>query len=80
VAVEAEAKAICLRKQRRLIIKRLRELDDREALNIKELENDEVLIASITIFFEENPSASSFFSGLKNFLAQEHPGLFGKNL
>jgi hypothetical protein len=80
VAVEAEAKTIRLRKQRRLVIKRLRELGDREALNIEELENDETLIASITTFFEENPSASSSFSGLEDFLAQEHPGLFDKNL
>jgi hypothetical protein len=44
VAVEAEAKAIRLRKQRYLIIKRFRELGDREALNIKELENDKIFV------------------------------------
>jgi hypothetical protein len=80
VAVKAEAKAIRLRKQRRLAIKRLRELGDREALNIEELESDEALAASVATSSGENPSASSSFPGLKNFLAQEHPGLFGKNL
>jgi hypothetical protein len=55
-------------------------LGDREALNIEELENDEVFAVSIIIFFEENPSASFFFSGFKNFLAQEYPGLFSENL
>jgi hypothetical protein len=55
-------------------------LGDREALNIEELENDEIFAVFIIIFFEESPSASSSFPGLKGFLAQEHPGLFGKNL
>ena len=80
VAVEAEAKAIRLRKQRRLAIKRLRELGDREALNIEELENDEALAASVATSSEENPSVSSSFPGLEDFLAQEHPGLFGESL
>jgi hypothetical protein len=55
-------------------------LGDREALNIKELENNKIFAVFIIIFFEEDPSASSSFSGLEDFLAQEHPGLFGKNL
>jgi hypothetical protein len=55
-------------------------LGDREVLNIKELKNNEVFAASIIIFFEKNLSASFFFSGLEDFLAQEHPGLFDKNL
>jgi hypothetical protein len=80
VAVEAEAKAIHLRKQRRLIIKRLRKLGDREALNIKELKNNEALAVLTIILFEKNPSASFIFPDFKNFLAQEHPDLFGKNL
>jgi hypothetical protein len=55
-------------------------LGDREALNIEELENDEVFAASVAISFEEDPSVSFFFPGFKDFLAQEYPGLFGKNL
>jgi hypothetical protein len=55
-------------------------LGDREALNIKELENNEVFVVSITISSEEDLSASSFFPGFKDFLAQEYPGLFGENL
>jgi hypothetical protein len=80
VAIKAEAKTIRLRKQRRLAIKRLRKLGDREALNIKELENNEILVVSVIISSKKNPSASSSFPSLKDFLAQEHPGLFGKNL
>jgi hypothetical protein len=62
-----------------LAIKRLRELGDREALNIEELENDEVFAASIITSSEGNTSTSFFFPGLEDFLAQEHSGLFGKN-
>jgi hypothetical protein len=62
-----------------LAIKRLRELGDREALNIEELENNKVFTASVTTSSEKNASASSSFPGFKNFLAQEYPGLFGKN-
>ena len=63
-----------------MIIKRLRELGDREALNIKELKNNEIFIIFIIIFFKENPSASSVFSGLEDFLVQEYSSLFNKNL
>jgi hypothetical protein len=55
-------------------------LGDREALNIEELKNDEALAASVAIFFEKNPSVSSFFPGLKDFLAQKYSGLFDKSL
>jgi hypothetical protein len=55
-------------------------LGDREALNIEELENDEILAVSVIISSEKDFSVSFFFPGLKNFLAQEHPDLFDKNL
>jgi hypothetical protein len=62
-----------------LVIKRFRELGDREALNIEELKNDKIFAASITIFFEKNPSVSSVFSGFRDILAQEYSDLFDKN-
>jgi hypothetical protein len=40
-SIEAEAKSFRLRKQRRLLTKKLRDLGDREAQNIAELEKDE---------------------------------------
>jgi hypothetical protein len=55
-------------------------LGDREALNIEELKNNEIFVVFIIIFSEKNSSAFFFLPGLKNFLAQEYPGLFGKNL
>jgi hypothetical protein len=42
-ALEAEAKASRLRKQRRLVLKKMKELDARERTNIEELETDERL-------------------------------------
>ena len=39
--LEVEAKSLQLRKQRRLLIRKLRELGDREIQNIAELEKDE---------------------------------------
>jgi hypothetical protein len=45
-ALEAEAKASRLRKQRRLVLKKMKELDARERTNIEELEIDERLADS----------------------------------
>jgi hypothetical protein len=42
-AIEAEAKASQLRKQRRLVLKKMQALDARERTNIEELEIDERL-------------------------------------
>jgi hypothetical protein len=55
-------------------------LGDREALNIKELEANKITTALITTIFDKNPPFFFVLSGLENFLAQEHSGLFGKNL
>ena len=45
-AAEAEAKAACLRKETKLIRRRLKELGDRESQNILELKTDEFLTLS----------------------------------
>jgi hypothetical protein len=58
---EAEAKSVRLRKQRRLIRKKLRDLGDREAQNISELEKDEAQegVDANTVATSEPPGANS---------------------
>jgi hypothetical protein len=88
--METEAKTIRLRKQRRLAIKRLRELGDREALNIAELEADERRAEALeeeidAILSSPNPSSleASASSGVDPSLvaplAQERLDLSGEN-
>jgi hypothetical protein len=62
-ALEAEAKAVRLRRQRRLVLKKIKELDARERTNIEELEVDEMLAeASATVSGPEAPSSPTGFS------------------
>ena len=65
-AREAEAKVARLRKQRRLLLKRMKELGDREAQNIFELECDEMVsgtgegVVSSGALNSPSPRSSSF--------------------
>jgi hypothetical protein len=82
---ETEAKAARLRKQRRLVLKRLRDLGDRESQNILELEADE-LRAALQDLQEDTPLEETTglspgaFSDLGPFLAQERLDLFDETL
>jgi hypothetical protein len=80
---KTEAKAARLYKQRRLILKHLRDLGDRKSANIIKLEAEE----HRAIFSELNKINLSFsvlspgaLSDFSEFLAQEYPDLSGKNL
>jgi hypothetical protein len=58
-ALEAEAKAHRLRKQRRTLLKKLKALEDREERNIEEMEVDE-LIAGAAVSTEAPPIQVAF--------------------
>jgi hypothetical protein len=80
---KTEAKATRLRKQRRLILKRLRDLGNRKSANIAELEAEEHRavfseLSGINLSFSVlSPGALSDFG---EFLAQKYPDLSDKNL
>ena len=62
-ALEAEAKAHRLRKQRRALLKKMRELGAREERKIEELEVDEMLAeASAVVSGPEAPNSPTGFS------------------
>jgi hypothetical protein len=54
-ALKAEVKAIRLRRQRRSVLKKLKEIDARERLNIEELEIDEAAVEALEPLAEEQP-------------------------
>jgi hypothetical protein len=53
--LEAEAKALRLRKQRRVILKKIRALGAREESNIEGLKMDKAASAAFEPFMEEQP-------------------------
>jgi hypothetical protein len=57
-ALEAEAKAIRLRRQRRSVLKKLKEIDARERLNIEELEINEAAAKALEPSAGEQPQAA----------------------
>ena len=78
-----EAKTARLRRQRRLVLKYLRDLGDRESQNILELEADEFRAAlqelyNEVLFIESTGLFSGEFSDLGPFLAQGSLDLLDK--
>jgi hypothetical protein len=72
--LEAEAKALRLRKQRRVILKKVRALGAREESNIEGLEMDEAVSAAFEPPAEEQPQAAPSPTGL----SQVSFGSFGR--
>jgi hypothetical protein len=62
--LKAEAKALRLRKQRRVILKKVRALGTREESNIEGLEMDEAVAEALEPFTEEQPQAALSPTGL----------------
>jgi len=61
-ALEAEAKAYRLRKQRRILLKKIRELGAREERNIEKLKIDEAAAEAVIFTPVELPSSLTSFS------------------
>jgi hypothetical protein len=75
-ALEAEAKAIRLRRQRRSVLKKLKEIDARERLNIEELEMDEAAAEAVA----QATSSAGLFEPALSFtgFSQVSFGSFGR--